>query len=157
MIVDFIIHPEYAINLFDTVAFNTVYTFPNGESIVVLQDLTHVSSFITTLGCDSAIITSLKLPEFVFNPPNIFSPDNDLLNDLYFFPNTQILNFTCSITNRWGVEVFLFQTINDTWNGINSTTGEPCSDGVYFISYSGTLYNGNPFQGQGTLQLIRGQ
>lgn len=157
MIVDFIIHPEYATNLFDTVAFNTVYTFPNGESIVVLQDLTQVSSFVTTLGCDSSIITSLKLPEFVFNPPNIFSPDNDLLNDLYFFPNTQILNFTCSITNRWGVEVFLFQTINDTWNGINSTTGEPCSDGVYFISYSGTLYNGNPFQGQGTLQLIRGQ
>lgn len=73
----------------------------------------------------------------------------------YFFPKANVNDFNCIVTNRWGVEVFRFDSIEDEWDGTNRVNGEPCSDGVYFIVYAGTFLNGVAFEGQGTIQLIR--
>ncbi len=152
---DFIILPVYEQTVTVSLPINSSYTFPNGETVIVTKDTVQTSYFKQETGCDSIIITQLLLSDYAFLPPNIFSPGENALNDTYFFPQANVATFECTVTNRWGVVVFLFTSITDEWNGTYYKTGLPCADGVYFITYSGTFTNGSEFSGQGTVQLIR--
>ena len=118
----------------------------------------------TTALCDSTILTNvfvIEEPEMPINTsftaPNIFTPDNDAANNLFYFPSEGVETFNCVITNRWGEEVFQFQSIEDTWDGMEMKTGNKCTDGVYFYTYSGKFQSGESFQGQGNVQLLRGE
>ena len=110
-------------------------------------------------GCsDTAcqIITVHDVP--VFTPINIFTPNSDLANDVFEF-NTKavaIVEFECVIVDRWGKEVYSFADIAGYWDG-NNKNGKPCSDGVYFYTYRAVSTNRTVFEGQGNVQLVRGQ
>ena len=90
-----------------------------------------------------------------FLAPNIFTPDNDGVNNMFYFPSEEIADFNCSVTNRWGVEVFQFLSVEDKWDGTAVGNGKECPAGVYFYIYAGTDINGQTFQGHGTVQLVR--
>ncbi|TXI82367.1 MAG: gliding motility-associated C-terminal domain-containing protein, partial [Crocinitomicaceae bacterium] len=84
--------------------------------------------------------------------PNVFTPNNDGLNDV-FQPKGEVGYFeNLLIFNRWGNEVanlsYPFQ-----WSG-NAVNGEKLSEGVYFY-----LFNANESckqeQKQGMIHLIR--
>tara|TARA_B110000046_G_scaffold182147_1_gene215562 strand:- start:1180 stop:1485 length:306 start_codon:yes stop_codon:yes gene_type:complete len=90
-----------------------------------------------------------------FLAPNIFTPDNDGVNNMFYFPSEEIADFNCSVANRWGVEVFQFQSVEDKWDGTAVGNGKVCPAGVYFYIYAGTDINGQAFQGHGKVQLIR--
>ncbi len=87
--------------------------------------------------------------------PNVFTPGASP-NNTFFFPNRGIDLFNATVFNRYGIEVFRFETINDHWNGDNLKNGKPCLDGIYFYTYSATSTNGTHFSGQGNVHLIRG-
>ncbi|MES2762916.1 MAG: gliding motility-associated C-terminal domain-containing protein [Bacteroidota bacterium] len=63
--------------------------------------------------------------------PNIFSPNNDLINDVWKCDLTGSEVVTCNIYNRWGN--IIFQTDNPIieWTG-RTTSGINCEDGIYF-------------------------
>ena len=57
--------------------------------------------------------------------------------------------------NRWGVVMDELDTITDAWDGTDKN-GSDCQDGVYFYKYEGVAENGDEFNGQGNVTLIRG-
>lgn len=89
--------------------------------------------------------------------PNVFTPDGDEVNDNFFFPNSAIVEFNCTVFDRWGKQVFTFNNINTVWDGSNENNGKACTDGVYFYMYEGTSSNGTEYKGQGNVNLIRKQ
>ncbi|MDD5571772.1 MAG: gliding motility-associated C-terminal domain-containing protein [Bacteroidales bacterium] len=65
--------------------------------------------------------------------PNAFSPNEDVLNDL-FIPqgyNIDPTEFLMIIFNRWGEEIYKTNDINIPWNGRFNNTGKVVQIGVY--------------------------
>jgi gliding motility-associated-like protein len=88
--------------------------------------------------------------EFVWNVnlPNVFSPNNDGVNDVLSFNNEGLEFVEITILNRWGQPVFETKDENVVWNGKIMNDGEMCEEGVYFyqITYR------NPAQQEKTFQ-----
>ncbi len=98
-------------------------------------------------------ITIWQPPEL--SAPNIFSPNSNGTNDGFTFEHMQkgIDEFYCIIVNRWGVQVAEINEITGYWDG-NDYDGQPCTDGVYFYSYTAKADNGEKFSGHGTVTLV---
>ena len=62
--------------------------------------------------------------------PNVFTPNQDGVNDSYLITAKGILEFNIVIVNRWGNVVFESNDILNSWDG--TANGQPCQDGVYF-------------------------
>lgn len=69
--------------------------------------------------------------------PNVFTPNDDEVNDDFFVVASNVDNFNMIIINRWGQVVREFTSATDTWDG-KLANGQPASDGVYFwkLTYS---------------------
>ena len=109
-------------------------------------------------GCkDSSTIsiTSLNFESIFnfesFNPPNIFTPNGDGINDLYElnFPGRINECVSLVIYNKWGEIQFSSTGNNIYWDGFTNT-GIPATQGIYY--YSLNLKNNSK---SGFLQLIR--
>lgn len=67
--------------------------------------------------------------------PNVFSPNNDQINDLYFITfNQAVTNFQAQIFNRWGIPIFESTDPNFKWDG--KYQGETINEGNYIIRVS---------------------
>lgn len=62
--------------------------------------------------------------------PNVFTPNNDGVNDLYIVTAKNVTEFNLVILNRWGETVFETDDISTPWDG--TWNGKPCPDGTYF-------------------------
>ncbi len=109
-------------------------------------------------GCkDSSVIsiTSLSFETIFnfesFNPPNIFTPNGDGINDLYElnFPGRINECVNLVIYNKWGEVQFSSTGNNIYWDGFTNT-GIPASQGIYY--YYLNLKNNSK---SGFLQLFR--
>lgn len=106
-------------------------------------------------GCEDSTCINIQIfDQPSLTAPNVFTPDGDGINDLFYFPNAAIVEFSCTVFDRWGKLVFEFDDINQTWDGSNMNNGKICSDGVYFYMYEGTSSNGTEYKGQGNVHLI---
>lgn len=72
-----------------------------------------------------------------FSIPNVFTPNGDGINDLFFITSSGLTDFNLIIVNRWGEKVFETTDPTEGWNG-TTPNGNKCSDGVYFISLTAT-------------------
>jgi gliding motility-associated-like protein len=65
--------------------------------------------------------------------PNIFTPNGDLVNDLYRpFPYHYIESIDLKIYNRWGGVIFETTDPEINWDGHTTSSGDVASDGVYY-------------------------
>lgn len=64
--------------------------------------------------------------------PNVFTPNQDGVNDYYLVSGKGITEYNIVILNRWGNVVFEADDINSPWDG--TSNGNPCKDGVYFYN-----------------------
>ena len=108
-------------------------------------------------GCSDTLCKVIAVHAYVdiFNLPNIFTPGASPNNEFHFPLGEGIDEFNCIVFNRYGADVFKFESIEDRWDGNNYKNGNPCKDGVYFYSYTATATNGTFFEGQGTIQILR--
>lgn len=86
--------------------------------------------------------------------PNVFTPNNDGMNETFLpIKIQQVKNFTITIYNRWGKQLFQSNNPNQGWNGnyVNSA----CPDGTYFwvINYESNF--GIMDSKKGVVHLIR--
>jgi gliding motility-associated-like protein len=74
--------------------------------------------------------------------PNIFTPNDDGLNDVFHISGFSSLSFRVLIYNRWGKEVFKSDNPNFTWDGKLNDVLLP--EGVYYylIQSEGNFHNG---------------
>ena len=113
---------------------DTAYIHDPASSIVGCYYITAVDS--TGNVSDPSPIVCIDYtdcPGFIYRLPNVFTPNNDEFNDLFIpFPYTSVEKIKLVIIDRWGKQVFHTSDPDIKWNGDDETTGQPCSDGVYF-------------------------
>ncbi|EFK97874.1 hypothetical protein LDC_0058 [sediment metagenome] len=86
--------------------------------------------------------------------PNIFTPNNDNVNDLLLFDNAEGNIKSVSIFNSWGVKVFETETMANSWNG-NNKAGNECAAGTYFYVIEPVSTASSAIPHKGFFQLIR--
>lgn len=63
--------------------------------------------------------------------PNVFTPNSDGMNESFLpIKIQQVKNFTITIYNRWGKQLFQSNNPNEGWNG--NQIHSACPDGTYF-------------------------
>jgi gliding motility-associated-like protein len=148
-----------------TYASNYLWDFGNGQSIDT-NSLTTVTANFSIPGIYNVILTASNgictdtwdtiievLPPMIVTPPNIFTPNDDSANDQYFVDVKYGEQFEAIILNRWGNLMATLSGINQGWDG--KTGGKNCEEGVYFIKYKATDFNGNEVEGHTYFHLIR--
>ncbi len=65
---------------------------------------------------------------------------------------TEILEFSCKICNRWGEEIAQLNSISDTWDGIDNN-GNDLTGKVCLYNYTSKDNIGTEFRGTGTIQI----
>ena len=107
----------------------------------------------------SEIICIDNCPEYFL--PNIFSPNNDGINDFFVpFPYRYVESIDLIIFNRWGMEVFKTTDPDINWDGKNFESGNISPDGAYYytIKVNTKRLNGTEtLQFSGTIQLQDGK
>lgn len=63
---------------------------------------------------------------------NVFSPNGDGINDVFYFPQKGGTCFRCRIYNRWGRLLYQWEDANQGWDGTIQKTGAKVQDGVYY-------------------------
>lgn len=97
---------------------------------------------------------SCVYPTPVIVAPNVFTPNGDGLNDIFFLKSTNAENIDLVILNRWGNIMYESSGTNPTWNG--QTPGDkPATDGTFFYKYVATGPGGDVIEGHGFVQLVR--
>ncbi|HIP31624.1 MAG TPA: gliding motility-associated C-terminal domain-containing protein [Crocinitomicaceae bacterium] len=85
--------------------------------------------------------------------PNVFTPNNDGVNDYFFTTDSGIKDKTIRILNRWGNLIFEGKD-NDTWDG--QFNNAECNEGIYFYSIEYfNIEQNTKEQKTGFIQLIR--
>ncbi|WP_461063343.1 T9SS type B sorting domain-containing protein [Spirosoma horti] len=61
--------------------------------------------------------------------PDVFTPNNDGLNDNLAFFLPKVSSYNLKVFDRWGSVIFASTSVNQTWDG--TYAGSPCASGDY--------------------------
>jgi gliding motility-associated-like protein len=90
--------------------------------------------------------------------PNVFTPNNDGINDRFYPENQNIEYYEMRIYNRWGRLVYKTQDLDYGWDG--KIRNQDAAEGVYFYTIEFQDYNGENAgvrqYSNGTVTLLRG-
>jgi gliding motility-associated-like protein len=100
---------------------------------------------VDSVGCFIELIARVPLDTDIFIP-NIFTPNDDGLNDNFFIRNLPDEGAQLIISNRWGKQVFESDNYQNNW------TAEDVSDGIYF--YRLKVEDSDPITGW--VEVLRG-
>jgi gliding motility-associated-like protein len=98
-------------------------------------------------------ITDLTMCNDELVIPNIFTPNSDGINDVIRIIDTCFKVKALTIYNRWG-NLIMDSKTNTIWDG-RTTSGEPCSDGIYYYIIDTENKRGITRTQKGFIQLIR--
>ena len=97
---------------------------------------------------------SCIFPDPIINAPNVFTPGNDGMNDVFVLDWLNLKSLRLIILNRWG-NVLYDETSQDLNSMVPSWDGGNAEDGVYFYRYEGVGIAGQELEGHGFLHLVR--
>ncbi len=102
---------------------------------------------VTVQVCDTTAKRALLIP-------NIFTPNDDGVNDYFIITGGNLAALNCKLYNRWGTLVTELTKLNEVWDG-RTTSGLPCSSGVYFYVLTSQSNDGSEVDKKGFVELIR--
>lgn len=119
----------------DSVDYNTSnYNLQNPVSVIgcfsvsALDSNGNESDICHEICFDTDICSRYRLP-------NIFTPNNDGINDLFMpYEYDFVKSIDITIFNRWGETVYKTTNPDINWDGTNMYTKAKCSDGVYYYA-----------------------
>jgi gliding motility-associated-like protein len=116
---------------------------------------------LTAYGTGSCIDTDtlfIRVVDSLFTwYPNIFTPNGDKTNDVFFIRSTELQDIKVDIYNRWGNMIYSYNGVDGYWDG-RTLSGSEASDGDYYFIITGTYKNGKPIEDKnrtGYIRLIR--
>lgn len=118
---------------------NTMWNSLGEESVAGLTNYTFVTKAAWDF-FDASTPYILTLPENLLIIPNVFTPNGDGNNDLYYVTAKNITDYHIVIVNRWGETMFESKDIAEPWDG--TTNGVRCNDGTYFYLLRGVSASG---------------
>jgi gliding motility-associated-like protein len=140
-----------------------IWNFGNGGSssdvnpIFTYNEFGEFTATLITIspnGCIDSASLFIKVDEYVYFIPNVFSPNGDGVNDS-FKPKISGYEFVKGeIFNRWGKKMYDWEDPNQGWDGSTLSGGE-ASDGTYFYIITIADRFGNNFNKNGTINLFR--
>ena len=96
----------------------------------------------------------LEEKELNISAPNIFTPNNDGINDSFIvLTKAEITAYKMTITNKKGEVLFTTQSMNKPWQGRKVNSKKILSDGFYFWAVEITDRNNKEAKFNGTVQL----
>ena len=105
----------------------------NGSDLHVYQaygDYAITQIVANSFNCKDTAVGVVKiLPEFRFWIPNTFTPDGNLLNDVFMPIAVGIVDYEFNIFDNWGELIYRTKNLNEGWNGFYK--GELCKEDVY--------------------------
>ncbi len=85
--------------------------------------------------------------------PNVFSPNGDGVNDVFYVRGAGVESLHLLMYDRWGEKVFETTDLNSGWNG--TFRGADCESGVYVYTLRFTLSNGDEIKSKGSVTIVR--
>lgn len=134
--------------LFD-VNINPVHKYDLPDSLTAMLIAYNGSNYCP----DTAKMDFIILPEGILWFPNVFTPNEDLVNDVYTVKGINVISFQMKIFDRWGKEITTLSSINDVWDGTKN--GQDCPEGVYTYVAWGLTLNNEPYKRSGMITLVR--
>lgn len=108
-----------------------------------------------TFGCvDSTSDCITVTNDAIVAVPNIFTPNGDGKNDLFYITTTAVKELECMIYDRWGLKIKEWNTVDGSWDG-RTKNGKMANDGVYFYIIKATATNGKTINEKGFFQLSK--
>ena len=102
---------------------------------------------------DTTTITINVFDEALMVVPNVFTPNGDLINDLFVVHSQGIKELTGTIFNRWGNKIYEWSgSPTMGWDGKNS--GKEAEDGVYYYVIKAVGFDGKEYDASGFVQLL---
>jgi len=109
----------------------------------------------TNLCSDTSLITILVYDSLILNIPNVFTPNNDGVNDVFSIQSNQDAQLNVTILNRWGNSVFTGNIQLQSGVLVPIWDGGVSPDGVYFIELNVTTMKGEIIENGGFISLER--
>lgn len=119
----------------------------------------YTATIIDENGCETSTTVRIVVSdEFQIFIPNIFTPNNDGVNDRFSLHAYGTTEIGVRIFNRWGAEVYYNanqqpNTTEDGWDGMFN--GEEAQAGTYLYMIDVTFTNNEERQKIGTVALVR--
>lgn len=151
-----------------TESITAVWNFGNGAD-TILNSVSSVYATFTQPGIydivmyvqkgaciDTAFSTiTVDIPS-ALEIPNVFTPNNDKVNDEFFLKTANLSSITMKIVDRWGRVVYELTsgTGNVLWDGVDRQ-GNQVPEGVYMFVLKATGTDGKTFEETGTITLLR--
>lgn len=105
-------------------------------------------------GCQDTLVKVVNVvPDFHLYVPNVFTPNEDGLNDVFLPMGRGIRTYHLAVFNRWGLEVFESSELLYGWDG--TYKGESCKMDVYSWRILISSSNGESKEMKGHLSLVR--
>lgn len=129
---------NWTINIQQPINQGQLTNLNTGEFTVTLSNVTGQEEFIYEIcdaicvnNCDTALVV-LSVQQLIECPiPNIFTPNNDGVNDRFEIPCvSEQSSAYLAVYNRWGDEVYRSDNYVNQWNG--TYEGAVLPDGTYF-------------------------
>lgn len=86
--------------------------------------------------------------------PNVFTPNNDGVNDVFKITTKNLTEFNCKIYDRWGLLVKELKKTNEAWDGY-TPGGLQCTTGVYYYTLTASSEVGKEYNEHGFVQLVK--
>ena len=134
---------------YSTTSMATFHPYPK----VGVYNVELIASNGTCLDKTNVLITVLPFPDPVLHVPNVFTPNGDNANDVFWIDVEFAASIEVQIFNRWGNLMHELHGFDDRWDG--KVNGHEASDGVYFHKYSVVDLNGKTVEGHGSITLKR--
>ncbi|MBD2704311.1 gliding motility-associated C-terminal domain-containing protein [Spirosoma sp. BT702] len=136
----------------------TVFTAPLTDERVVIKLLNQEGGCGNDLAIDDIQLRQCSscMPDPVY-VPDVFTPNNDGVNDALTVFFQDVASFSLKIYNRWGSLIFASTDPENKWDG--TFNGSPCATGDYawVLSYKSARSVGteNDYVRTGRVRLIR--
>lgn len=153
---DAVDHMEWQISKDENFSDLTHRIFQQDFEYTFMDEGSHYVRFVAYNGsgsCDFIGETySINIGESILDIPNIFSPNNDGINDEWKVSYRSLSSFECHIFDRNGHEVFYSKDPEQGWDGKGK--GNRVKSGVYFYVIDAIGTDGKRYKKSGDINIL---
>jgi len=116
---------------------------------------TYTVTSVDIKGCRTSRTVTICLECLDFTVPNVFTPNDDGINDDFEVKLNNYTTYSIKIYDRWGKEIYTSTDPSVYWTGRINNTQNMVPDGTYFYEINATC-DANTYKKKGFVQVITG-